>query len=212
MEITLLWSLLGLLSVPLFVALNGIFVATEFALVAVRRTRVEEMVRHGQKGAKGVESAVANLDRSIAATQLGITLASLALGWAGEPALAHLFQPMFGFLPATWKGAAAHSVASVIAFLLITFLHVVFGELIPKTVALQEPDGMALWVAAPLNVFAKVGSPLIHAMNGTGNAILRFCGFRPAGGKEMVHSIEELSILIKDQEQAGVLGETQAEV
>lgn len=211
MEITWLWPL-GLLSVPLFVAMNGVFVAAEFALVAVRKTRVEEMVRHGQKGAKGVASAVANLDRSIAATQLGITLASLALGWAGERALAHLFEPMLGFLPAAWMGTAAHSMASVIAFLLITFLHVVFGELIPKTVALQKPDGVALSLAAPLNVFAKVGWPLIHAMNGTGNVILRFCGFRPAGGKEMVHSIEELSLLVEDTEEAGILGETQAGV
>ena len=212
MEITWFWSLVSLLSVPLFVALNGLFVAAEFALVAVRKTRVEEMVHHGLKGAKGVESAVVNLDRSIAATQLGITLASLALGWTGEPALAHLFEPLFGFLSAAWRGTAVHSLASATAFLLITFLHVVFGELIPKTMALQKPDTMALWVAAPLNVFAKVGSPLIHAMNGTGNAILRFCGFQIAGGKDMVHSIEELSLLIEDTEEAGILGETQAEV
>jgi CBS domain containing-hemolysin-like protein len=119
---------------------------------------------------------------------------------------------MFDFLPAAWMGTAAHSMASVIAFLLITFLHVVFGELIPKTMALQKPDGMALWVAAPLNVFAKVGWPLIRAMNGTGNFILRFCGFQPASGMELVHSIEELSLLIRDTEQAGVLGVTQAEV
>ena len=94
----------GSLECPLFVAMNGLFVAAEFALVGVRKTRVEEMVHHGQKGAKGVELAVANLDRSIAATQLGITLASLALGWAGEPALARLFEPMVDFLPATWMG------------------------------------------------------------------------------------------------------------
>lgn len=212
MEISWLWSLLGLVSVPLFVALNGLFVAAEFALVAVRKTRVEEMVHHGQKGAKGVELAVANLDRSIAATQLGITLASLALGWAGEPALAHLFEPLFDFLPASWKAPAAHSVAAVIAFFLISFLHVVFGELIPKTMALQKPDAIALWVAAPLNVFAKVGWPLIRAMNGTGNAVLRFAGFPPASGREMVHSIEELSLLVEDTEAAGILGETQAEV
>jgi putative hemolysin len=212
MGIAWLWSVLGLLSVPLFVVLNGLFVAAEFALVAVRKTRVEEMVHQGKKGAKGVEAAVANLDRSIAATQLGITLASLALGWAGEPTLAHLFEPIFGFLPATWRETAAHSMASVIAFFLITFLHVVFGELIPKALALQKPDGIALWVAAPLNVFGKMGWPLIRAMNGTGNSILRFCGFQPAGGKDMVHSIEELSLLIEDTEEAGILGETQAEV
>ena len=155
---------------------------------------------------------MANLDRSIAATQLGITLASLSLGWAGEPALAYLFEPMFAFLPATWKATAAHTLASVIAFLLITFLHVVFGELIPKTVALQKPDGVALWVAAPLNGFTQLGWPLIHAMNATGNAILRRCGFPPASGREMLHSIEELSLLIQDTEEAGILGGTQAGV
>ena len=212
METTWLWPLLGLLSVPLFVALNGLFVAAEFALVAIRNTRVEELVHHGHKGAPSVATAVAHLDRSIAATQLGITLASLALGWAGEPALAHLFEPLFGFLPATWQGAAVHTLASVIAFFLITFLHVVFGELIPKTIALQKPDGIALWAAAPLNVFAQVFWPLIRAMNGTGNAVLRYAGLPPASGREMVHSIEELSLLIEDTEEAGILGETQAEV
>ncbi len=212
METAWLWPLLGLLSVPLFVAMNGLFVAAEFALVAIRKTRVEEMVNLRQQVAKSVESAVANLDRSIAATQLGITLASVALGWAGEPALARLFEPMFDFLPPTWKGTAAHSMASVIAFLLITFLHVVFGELIPKTMALQKPDGIALWMAVPLNGFAKMGWLLIRAMNGTGNAVLRFWGFQPASGREMVHSIEELSLLIKDTEETGILGETQADV
>ncbi len=207
-----IWAVLGLLSVPLFVAVNGLFVAAEFALVAVRKTRIEEMVNRGQKGAKAIEAAVTNLDRSIAATQLGITLASISLGWTGEPALARLVDPLFVFLPGSWSAAAAHSVASVIAFLLITFMHVVFGELIPKTMALQKPDGTALWVAAPLNLFAKMARPLIYAMNGTGNSILRACGFQPASGRDMVHSIEELRLLIEDTEEAGVLGETQAEV
>ena len=202
----------GLASIPVLVATNGLFVAAEFSLVAVRRTRVEELVHHGQKGAKAIEAAVVNLDRTIAATQLGITLASIGLGWIGEPALAHVFGPLFSFLPGDWRGTATHTAASAIAFLLITFMHVVFGELIPKTLALQKPDGTALWVAAPLNLFAKVARPLIHAMNGTGNGILRLCGYPPATGREMVHSIEELSLLIEDTEEAGILGETQAEV
>lgn len=212
MDIAWLWTFLGLMCVPLFVVLNGLFVAAEFALVAVRKTRVEELVQQGRKGAQSVAAAVTHLDRSIAATQLGITLASLALGWAGEPALAHLFEPLFEFLPAAWKATAVHSLSAAIAFLLITFLHVVFGELIPKTLALEKPDGVALWVAAPLNGFARVGRPLIQAMNGTGNAILRRCGFRPASGREMVHSIDELSLLIEDTEEAGILNETQADV
>jgi len=206
------WAWLGLLSIPLFVAINGFFVAAEFALVAVRKTRVEEMVQHGQAGAKAVEIGVNNLDRSIAATQLGITLASIALGWIGEPAVAVLLEPVFAMIPDTWRGVTSHSVAFGLGFLLITFLHVVFGELIPKTVALQIPDRAALWVATPLIVFARVARPLIFLMNGTGNVILRLIGFQPAGGREMVHSVEELALLIEDTEEAGILSETQAEV
>jgi putative hemolysin len=206
------WNTLGLLSIPLLVALNGLFVAAEFALVAVRKTRVEELVRRGQQGAKAVEDATANLDRSIAATQLGITLASIALGWVGEPALARLLEPLFGFLPGTWGTVATHSVAVGVAFLSITFLHVVFGELIPKTMALQRPDGTALWVAGPLVLFAKLTRPLVALMNGTGNGILRLCGFRPAKSAELAHTIEELTLLIEDTEEAGILGAAQAEL
>ena len=207
-----IWPLLGLLSIPLLVAINGLFVAAEFALVAVRKTRIEELVHHGTKGAKAVESAVANLDRTIAATQLGITLASISLGWTGEPAMARFLEPVLDFLTLGWRDIAVHTLASAIAFLMITFMHVVFGELIPKTMALQKPDGTALWVAKPLNVFAYIAKPLIGAMNGTGNHILRLFRFQPATGHEMLHSIEELSLLIEDTEEAGVLGETEADV
>src|SRR5262249_42872777 len=152
-------------------ALNGLFVAAEFALVAVRKTRVEALVRQGQPGARAVADATANLDRSIAATQLRLTLASIAFGWVGEPALAPWLGPWFGFLPDPWGTVATHSVAVGLAFLSITFLHGVFGELIPKTLALQKPDGPALWVAGPLVLFAKLTRPLIALMNGTGNGI-----------------------------------------
>jgi len=206
------WTILGLLSIPFFVLINGLFVAAEFALVAVRRTRVEELLQRGQAGAGAVDAATSNLDRSIAATQLGITLASIALGWMGEPGLARILDPLFHFLPHGWQQFATHSVSTGIAFLLITFLHVVFGELIPKTVALQKPDVTALWIAAPLVWFSRITRPLIFLMNGTGNTILRLAGFQPASAREMVHSIEELTLLIEDTEEAGILGETQAEV
>jgi CBS domain containing-hemolysin-like protein len=149
-------DLLGLLAVPILVILNGLFVAAEFALVGVRRTRVEELVRKGVLGARSVESAVANLDRTIAATQLGITLASIALGFVGEPALEHRLRPLFTALGSPWDLLASHTAAGTLAFLLITFMHVVFGELIPKTMALQHPDRTALWVARPLNLFAWI--------------------------------------------------------
>jgi CBS domain containing-hemolysin-like protein len=203
-------DVLLLLTVPLLVGLNGLFVAAEFALVAVRKTRVEQLVSHGVKGARAVEGAVANLDRSIAATQLGITLASIALGFVGEPALEHRIRPLFQALGPSWEGVASRTVSWTIAFFLITFMHVVFGELIPKTMALQSPDRTALWVARPLNAFAWITRPLILLMNGTGNLILRLSGFRPAS-EGLVHSVEELLLLIEDTEEAGVLDPEQAE-
>ncbi|QEL19620.1 hemolysin family protein [Limnoglobus roseus] len=206
------WTVLSLLSVPALVALNGFFVAAEFALVGVRKTRVEEMVRQGVPRAGAVREAVGHLDRYIAATQLGITLASIALGWLGEPALSRVVEPVLAIgLPAEWAGPMAHTVAVAIAFGLITFLHVVFGELIPKTLALQSPDRTSLWVAAPLVVFARLARPAIAAMNGVGNAILRRTGHEPAGGEAMLHSVEELGLLIEQTEEAGVLSHQQAE-
>jgi CBS domain containing-hemolysin-like protein len=204
--------IVGLLSVPALVALNGFFVAAEFALVAVRKTRVEEMVRQGVSQARAVQEAVTHLDRSIAATQLGITLASIALGWVGEPALVRLVEPLWrAVLPEAWVLPMSHTLAVVIAFTLITFMHVVFGELIPKTLALQTPDRTALRVAAPLMVFTRLAGPFIRLMNGTGNRILRWSGYQPAGAEGLVHSVEELSLLVEDSEEAGLLSANQSE-
>lgn len=205
------WNILGLLTVPALVALNGLFVAAEFALVAVRRTRVEELVNHGVKGAKTLLAAIDRLDRTIAATQLGITLASIALGWTGEPALARLLLPCFGFLPEHWSAVVSHSAATVIAFLLITFMHVVFGELIPKNLALKKPDRTALWLSRPLYIFTWLTRPLTLIMSGTANAILRRLGYQPARGEQMVHSVHELALLIEDTEEAGIIDADQAE-
>lgn len=205
------WLVLGLLSVPALVALNGFFVAAEFALVAVRKTRVEEMARRGVPRAAAVKEAVTHLDRYIAATQLGITLASIALGWVGEASLARLVQPLLeSALPAGWAGPMSHTVAVAVAFTAITFMHVVFGELIPKSLALQSPDRTALWVAAPLVGFARVARPFIALMNGAGNAILRRAGYAPAGAEATAHSVEELGMLIGHTEEAGGLSAQQA--
>jgi CBS domain containing-hemolysin-like protein len=204
-------AILLLLIIPALIALNGLFVAAEFALVAIRKTRVEEMVLKGLKGAKSVEAALFRLDRSIAATQLGITLASIGLGMVGEPALAHLLEPLFFFLPASWSGVATHSAATFVAFLLITYLHVVFGELLPKNMALQTTDRTALWLSAPLLVFTRLTRPLTLLIGGTANCLLRRLGMEPARGEEMVHSVEELALLIEDTEEAGILDPDQAE-
>jgi putative hemolysin len=204
-------SVLGALVVPLLVLMNAFFVAAEFALVAVRRTRVEELVNNRRGGASAVMHAIDHLDDAIAATQLGITLASLALGWVGEPAIASLIEPLFGFLPATGAWAAAHTLATIIAFALITFLHVVLGELAPKAVALQQPDAVSLWVAQPLLWFSTVMRPFIVVMNTLGNGVVRLLGFQPISGSDMVHSVEELALIIEETRRAGLLPRDQAE-
>ena len=208
---SLLSDLLRVLAIPLLVLLNGFFVAAEFSLVAVRRTRVEEMVREKRAGAPAVQYTVAHLDDAIAATQLGITLASLALGWIGEPAVSHLLHPLISRLPGEWSAVASHTVAAALAFTSITFLHVVIGELAPKALALQRPDEISLFVASPLLAFARVTRPAITVMNGAGNAIVKLLGFQPVSGHQMVHSVEELSLLVEETRRAGVLPADQAE-
>jgi len=201
----------GLLSIPLLVGLNAFFVAAEFALVSVRKTRVEELVTLKTKGAQAVAAALEHLNQTIAATQLGVTLSSLGLGWVAESTLAHAIGNFWASLPDIFSFLARHSIASVMAFFLITFLHVVLGELIPKTLALQAPDRIALWLSTPLNLFVRLTRPLTMLMTGAGNFLVRLFGFR-AAPKGLVHSVEELALLIEDTEEAGVLDPDQAEL
>jgi putative hemolysin len=211
MDTGLVGTALGILAVPLLVLLNAFFVAAEFSLVAVRRTRVDEMINQRRAGATAVKYAIENLDDAIAATQLGITLASLALGWVGEPLVARLLLPLFAFLPAAGTWIAAHTVAMVVAFTLITFLHVILGELVPKAVALQRPDRVSLWMTQPLLWFSAVMRPFIVVMSAIGNGVLRLLGFEPLSGRQMLHSVEELAMLIEETRRAGVLPRDQAE-
>ncbi len=199
-------SLLGVLAVFALVGANGFFVAAEFALVKIRTTRVEQLVAQGNRLARIVQQQTTHLDNYIAATQLGITLASLALGWIGEPSLAHLIEPLFQWVG---NGVAAQDIANtaaiVISFILITGFHIVLGELVPKSIALQRTERVSLFIAAPLLVFSRVFRPFIALMNGVGNAIVRLLGFSTGGEHESVHSVEELEIIVKQSRQAGVL-------
>lgn len=147
------FDLVGILAVLVLVAANGFFVAAEFSLVAIRRSRVAELVNAGRANALALQRAVDNLDANLAATQLGITISSLALGWIGEPALAHLIEPLLSILPGEIATASSHAVAVAVAFGLITALHIVLGELAPKSLALQRSEGTALWVVRPLGLF-----------------------------------------------------------
>jgi CBS domain containing-hemolysin-like protein len=204
-------DLLKILAIPALVLLNAFFVAAEFALVAVRRTQIEEMIRQGRRGAQSLRKQVEHLDHAIAATQLGITIASIALGWVSETALAPRIKELFTFLAGGWQTAVAHALATAVAFVLVMFLHVILGELAPKAMALQRPAGVALWVAIPLDVFTKLTRPIVMLMNGVGNRVVRLLGFRAIPGEQMVHSVEELSMLVEEVEEAGLLSADQAE-
>jgi CBS domain containing-hemolysin-like protein len=198
-------DMLRLLGVALLVLANAFFVASEYALVRVRRTRIEELVQQGRPGAKAVKKALEQPDRFIAATQLGVTLASLSLGWLGEPALAGLLAPLVGLLPPAWVSLVGHTLAAVIAFLCITFLEVVVGELLPKSIALQRAEAMALAVGGPTLLVVSIFMPFVVVLNATGNWLLRLIGMQPAGGREHAHSAEELKMLVQASGESGHL-------
>jgi CBS domain containing-hemolysin-like protein len=207
------WTdIIGILSVLLLVAANGFFVASEFSLVAVRRSRVAQLVATGRTNAKALLQAINNLDANLAACQLGITISSLALGWIGEPALATLIEPSLVSLLGSLAAAGAHAIAITIAFSIITILHIVLGELAPKSLALQRSEGTALWIVRPLNLFRRLLWPAIVSLNGLGNLVLRLCGLRPGTAEESLHSPEELKLLIAASQEGGLLQEAQQEV
>jgi CBS domain containing-hemolysin-like protein len=194
--------------VLLLVLANAFFVAAEFSLVAVRRTRIDEMAQGGDRKAKTVQGALDHLDRYIAGTQLGITLASLALGWVGEPAVAAILDnvlEMFG-MPA--PPAGVHTAASLaVGFLILTFLHIVIGELAPKSVALVRPEGVSKFVVTPLVLFSRLMAPLIWVFNGAANALLATFNISRATDMQG-HSPDELRILVMQARAYGRLNES----
>jgi len=193
----------GLLAVVVLVLANAFFVAAEFALVGARKTRLEEMGRNGDRKARLAHRAIQSLDRYISATQLGITLASLGLGWIGEPALAHLIEGGFSWLPDPLAAIATHTVASSIAFMIITVLHIVLGELMPKALALLFPELVSSWVIVPLMGFAWVMAGPIALLNGSASRLLRFFGIKAPSEAERLHSPEEIRMLVEQSQEGG---------
>ena len=191
------------------VLLNGFFVAAEFALVGARRSKLQEMHDGGDRLARYSLKAVANLDRYISATQLGITIATITLGWVGEPVVAAMMDSILGVFGIRPAPGSVHTAAGIgVAFAVITFLHVVFGELAPKTVALLMPERLSGLVSLPLMLFARVMSPFIALLNGTANASLRLFGIKPMGESQHVHSPEELRMLVMQARAHGTLDES----
>ncbi len=198
-------NLLRLVAVIFLVLMNGFFVAAEFALVSVRGTRIAELVAKGNSAAKWAAKALEHPDQVIAATQLGITLASLGLGWIGEPALSHLLEPLIELLPIKLQEGASHSISVGVAFTIITFLHVIVGELMPKSIALQNPEATSLWVARPTLWTETLFKPFIWILNGTGNALLKMIGVNPADAHQLAHSVEELKMIVTASAEEGVM-------
>lgn len=194
----------------LLVLINGFFVAAEFSLVKIRPTRVEELAAAGSVTARMAQHAVKRLDAYLSATQLGITLASIGLGWIGEPAFAALLRPIFLELDISER--AAFGISFAVAYFFVTLLHVVIGELMPKSWAIQQSERVSLAVAFPLHWFYVLFLPLIALLNGIANALLRLFGIRPATSAEMAHSQEELDMILIASGQSGVLRESEVDL
>lgn len=189
------------------VAINAFFVAAEFAIVRVRVTRIEDLVQRGVRRAVAAREVLRNLDAMISACQLGITLASLALGWIGEPAFAHLLEPLFSWM-GRFRSGASHTAAIAVSFLLITFLHVVVGELVPKTVAIAHAESTALAVSWPLRIFRFLFYPLISFMNRTANLLVETMRLKPPTEASLAHSEAELRMILAVSRKSGALSES----
>ena len=193
-------SVARLLVALFLVVLNGFFVASEFAFVRVRATSVEQLAEEGRPGATALQDVMSDLDNYLAVTQLGITLASLGLGWAGEPAIASLLEPaLASVLPTT----LIHLVAVAIGFSVITFLHVVFGELAPKTFAIAQTERLALYLAPPMKLFYYVFYPGIVVFNGTANAFTNLLGVAPASESDETLGEREIRRVLARSGEAG---------
>jgi CBS domain containing-hemolysin-like protein len=191
----------GMILGLLLVVLNGFFVAAEFALVKVRPTQLEPLVNEGSRRAKLARHMLRHLDAYLSATQLGITLASLALGWIGEPAFAWIIHPLLSPLVGS-NPPLLHSISVAVSFLVITVLHIVLGEQAPKTVAIRKAESTALLVAFPLYFFYKVTYPAIWLLNQASNRLLKLVGIPPASEGELVHDEEELRLLLSSSKES----------
>ncbi len=200
---------LRIAAVVLLVASNAFFVAAEFALVSVRETRLQQLIAAHRVGARTVQKLHQKLDEFIAAVQFGVTLSSLALGWIGEAAMARLLEPLFARLP--HSQIYAHAISIVLAFMVITYMHVILGEIVPKSIALQRTEAVALAVAGPMDVFMTLGAPLLALMTSSSRLVLRAFGARQVR-EAGVHSSEELKLIVSASKRIGILEAPQEQV
>ncbi len=199
--------LINILIVFLLVFMNGFFVATEFAMVKVRKSRIETLVLEGDKSAKNTLKVVNDLNSYLSACQLGITLASLGLGWVGEPAVSDMLMPLFNLfhLPES----AVHSISFVLGFALITGFHIVLGELAPKSLAIISAEKIAMYTALPLILFYKLTYPIMWAFNHSTNLVLKIFGISQVDEHEAAHTDEEIKLLVEDSYKHGLIDKTE---
>jgi CBS domain containing-hemolysin-like protein len=205
-------SLFRLIVVLLLVLVNAFFVAAEFSIVTMRRTRVEQLVAQRHPLARSLRAAVTNPSPFIATTQLGVTMASLALGWIGEPLLADVLQPVFNWLPASTARITAHSVATALAFVTITAVDIVLGELIPKNLALQRSEQVSLFVVEPMLLLQAILRPFVSLLTAAGALGLRLFGLSQQSEPGLVYTVDELKLLVTASRQAGVLEESEEDM
>jgi CBS domain containing-hemolysin-like protein len=200
-------NLVNLLLVAILIALTAFFVASEFAMVKIRSTRIDQLVAEGNKNALAAKKVITNLDEYLSACQLGITVTALGLGWLGEPTVEHLLHPLFEKLELSESLIGILSFG--IAFASITFLHVVIGELAPKTVAIQKAETITLLFARPLMFFYKMMYPFIWALNGSARAFTGLFGLKPASEHEVAHSEEELRMILSESYESGEINQSE---
>ena len=199
--------LLQLLLVLFLIFMNGFFVAAEFVCVKVRPSRIETLIQDGSRRAKYAKELTDHLDASLSVTQLGITLASLGLGWVGEPAVAELILPMTN--AAGLDPVFGHTIALAIAFTLITSMHIIFGELTPKSMAIQDVEGILLAIAFPMVIFSRIFKPFVWVLNHIANWTARQLGYR-SGIEEEAHTEQEIRLLMEESHRKGLIDDTEA--
>jgi CBS domain containing-hemolysin-like protein len=193
--------------VALLIALTGFFVASEFAIVKVRSSRIDQLISEGNKRAVAAKKVISNLDEYLSANQLGITITSLGLGWLGEPTVERLLFPLFEKFHLS--ESLVHLLSFVIAFASITFLHVVVGELAPKTLAIQKAEAITLFTAKPLIWFYKIMYPFIWALNNSARIVTSLFGLKPASEHEIAHSEEELRLILSESYKSGEINQSE---
>jgi CBS domain containing-hemolysin-like protein len=200
-------DIFNLVYIAILIALTAFFVASEFAIIRVRSSRVDQLIEEGNSKAVSAKKVISNLDEYLSACQLGITITALGLGWIGESTIERILRPFFEAIRI--PGSLTHVLAIGVAFAAITFLHVVIGELAPKTVAIQKAEKITLFVVRPLILFYKILYPFIWALNSSARVITSIFGLKPVSENELAHTEEELRIILSESFKSGEINQSE---